>query len=240
VIGLIDGDLVAHRCAASAENDGEDIAILRADRLMRELIEATGVDSYRVFLTGANNFRREVDPEYKANRKGKPLPIYLNQCKEFLVTEWKAEVTDGIEADDALGINQTDETIIISLDKDLLMIPGKHYQWPISGPNWHKDAKFLEVSEFDGLKSFYISSLVGDKSDNIIGVAGIGPVKAERAVSYCETEQQLFDTCRELYGDDERYFRNLKLLWILQEEGEVFDPIKRGLLSGTLPTEQSE
>ena len=41
MIALLDGDLVAYRCAASAESDPVDIAIIRADRLMRDILEAT-------------------------------------------------------------------------------------------------------------------------------------------------------------------------------------------------------
>lgn len=240
MIALIDGDLVAFRCAASAENDGADIAILRADKLIRQLIEETKADSYRVFLTGPDNFRKIIDPEYKANRT-EPLPIYLDACKEFLILEHKAEIEESLEADDLLAINQGEDTIICSLDKDLLQIPGRHYQWEIRGVShgkpWTKEAAFYDVEELEGLRNFYVSSLVGDRSDNIFGVEGLGKVKAAKALQYLESEQEFFDTCRTLYKDDERYFRNLKLLWLLREYGEVFDPEKRGLINGTNSTE---
>lgn len=231
---LIDGDLVAYRCAASAEGEPEEIAILRCDKLMRDIIEAVQANSYRAFLTGSNNFRKEIDPEYKANRKDKPPPKWLQQCREFLVREWKAEVADHIEADDLLGINQdkvTRTTIICSLDKDLLQIPGKHYRWQIGTEKWTKQASWHDISYIDGLRHFYSSSLIGDKSDNIKGVDKIGPVKAEKAIVGCEAEQEMFDICRELYKDDERFFRNLKLLWIMREDNDVFDPVKRGLIN---------
>ena len=67
---------------------------------------------------------------------------------EYLVKEYKAEVCDGQEADDALGINQTDQTIICTIDKDLLMIPGQHY-------NFVKE-EFKTVTYLDGLKHFYM------------------------------------------------------------------------------------
>lgn len=241
---LIDGDLVAYRCAASAENDGLDIAVLRADKLMRDLLEATSSETYRAFLTGSSNFRKQLDPEYKANRKDTVPPQYLQQVREYLVVEWKAEVQDGIEADDALGIYQNKypksqmdgwsiigiDTIICSLDKDLLQVPGKHYRWQIGTNKWTKEAEFLEINYIDGLRSFYKSSLVGDKSDNIRGIQGIGSVRAEKALRDSQDEQSMFNICRSLYNDDERFIRNLKLLWIMREEGDVFDPVKRGLI----------
>jgi DNA polymerase-1 len=222
--GLLDGDLIAFRCAASAESDPVDIAIIRADRLMRDILEATQVDSYRVFLSGTENFRKQIDPEYKANRKDKKPPIHLQQVREFLVKEWKAEVQDGIEADDALGIHQTEDTIICSLDKDLLQIAGHHYRWAIGTTKWTKEEERLHISEIDGLRNFFISSLVGDRSDNIIGVDGLGPVKSKRLLDGCESFKEMYDICREQYNDDERYHRNLKLLWILRKHDEEFDP----------------
>ena len=241
MIALIDGDLVAYRCSASAENDGVEIAVTRCDRLMQDILAVTTADSYRVFLTGGNNFRKDIDPEYKANRKDTIPPQYLQQCREHLVVNWKAEVCDGHEADDALGVAQVsawhipveeavEETIICSLDKDLLQIPGKHYRWQIGTSKWTKEAELLNVDYLAGLRSFYISSLVGDKSDNVRGVDGIGKVRADKALIGAETEQEMFDTCRILYNDDERYFRNVKLLWIWREENDIFDPVKRGLI----------
>jgi len=37
------------------------------------------------------------------------------------------EARQGLEADDEMAIYQTDDTIIVSLDKDLLQVPGKHF-----------------------------------------------------------------------------------------------------------------
>jgi 5'-3' exonuclease len=240
---LIDYDLVAYRTAASANNDSLDIAILRCDKLVRELLEKTHADTYRGFLSGDNNFRKSLDPLYKANRVA-DKPIWLEQCKEYLVTEWKAEISDGCEADDLLGVYQVkdfhnvndprEETVIVSLDKDMLMIPGRHYRWEISGnvkgKVWTKPAEDLNVSYFDGLLSFYTSSLVGDATDNIIGVRGVGPKKAKEALGHLQSEQELFDRCRELYSDDDRYFKNLSLLWIWQKFDDVFNAKERGLI----------
>lgn len=233
MIALVDADLVAFRCAASAEEEPEEISLVRADKLMRDILAAVDATTYRAFLTGSDNFRKELCPEYKANRKDKQPPKWLQQTREFLVKDWKAEVQDGIEADDALGISQDKElftTTICSLDKDLLMIPGKHYRWQIGTSKWTKEAEFLEVSYMEGLRSFYTSCLVGDKSDNIRGVDGIGEVKAEKALRDTGDEQGMFDRCRALYNEDARFLRNLKLLWIMRESDDIFNYEKRGLV----------
>ncbi len=252
---LIDSDLVCYRVAASCEKrdkDGSiislepfDVAVDRANKLMQQIIDETSATSYRAFIGGPTNFRKAIDPAYKANRDNKPKPEHLQDLRAYLVTEWKAEVTENIEADDALGIAQrwyegaweegeVEETIIASLDKDLLMIPGKHYSWPISGTTvkgeiWHKEGIFREVSELEGLRTFYASSLIGDTSDNIFGVDGIGPVKAGKLLAPCENEQEMYDVCKEAYNDLQRFYRNLKLLWIMREEDDYFDVCERGL-----------
>lgn len=247
---LIDGDLVAYRCSASAENEPLDIAIARADKLIRDIIAKTNSDSYICYLTGGNNFRKELCPLYKANRTQVP-PKYLQDVREFLVKEWNAKITDGIEADDAMAIAQSDgkyenghlsykeSTIICSLDKDLLQIPGNHFSWEISGTShgkqWTRSDTFREVSHLDGLRSFYASTLIGDTSDNIIGVEGIGKAKAPKYFAELDDEREMFQTALALYeervpGGREQFILNCKLLWLLREEGRIFDEVERELI----------
>lgn len=210
---LVDADLVAYRCAASVEPHGEEeVALLRADKLMRDLIVNTNSDTYLAFLTGSDNFRKTINSTYKANRKDTVPPRWLQSCRGFLVTEWKAIISDGCEADDLLGIYQTDDTLLASLDKDLKMIPGNHFNW------LHNE--FSTVSELEGIKHFYKQLLIGDRSDNIIGVEGIGKVKAGRIIDNLEHEQDMFDTVYSLYNDDVlRFLINAQCLWIMRQEG---------------------
>lgn len=216
MLALIDADLVAYRAAASAEEEEVSVALYRTDKTIQDILTDVGTYDFRAYLTGSNNFRKALTPDYKANRKDKPLPQHLAACRQFLVTEYKAEVCDGYEADDALGVNQrTEGTIICSLDKDLLQVPGHHY-------NWVKKF-FDDVSEDEGLLSFYTSTLVGDRSDNITGVVGIGPVKAGNALRG-HLPEDWYQICREMYNDDERYHLNCKLLWIWRTMNGTWQP----------------
>lgn len=109
---LVDGDLVVYRCAASCEKQGIlieplEVALHRVDELMQRILYEVGATSYQVFLTGSNNFRLKYNPEYKANRKDMKRPQWLEQCREHLVVQWDAQVSDGCEADDLLSIAQT-------------------------------------------------------------------------------------------------------------------------------------
>lgn len=222
-IALIDADLVAFRCAATVqEYEPVDVAIYRVDVLMRQILEATESEQYKSFLTGRGNFRKVINTEYKANRKDKEPPHYLQDCREYLINEWNAVVSNGIEADDLLGIEQTDETVVCSLDKDLLMIPGVHF-------NWNK-LEYTHVDQVIGLRTFYKQMLIGDRSDNIFGVDKIGPVKAAKFIDHLETEQEMFDTVLGLYDDQySRFIMNAQCLWIMQNEGETWAHRSQGL-----------
>lgn len=224
-IALIDADIVAFRTAASAENDDLEIALLRADKLMRDILEATNATSYVASLTGADNFRKEINPAYKANRKDKEPPRWLSDVQQFLMREWKAEPTYGFEADDMLGMLQTEETVICSIDKDMFQIPGRHYQWEITGTGkdgkqWVKEAVNQYVSELDGLRFFYKQALIGDKADNIFGVDKIGPVKAGKLIDHLTDEKDMYNTVCSLYKDPDRLEMNLDCLWIWRNENE--------------------
>jgi 5'-3' exonuclease len=86
-------------------------------------------------------------------------------------------------------------------------VPGNHY-------NFVKKL-FTTVTEDQGLKAFYTQTLVGDRSDGITGVVGLGPVKAAKVLDPLLPEEY-YNACKELYNDDIRYHRNCELLWILR------------------------
>jgi len=223
--GLLDGDMYAFRCAASAEQEPEEIAILRLDGMLRESLSK--VDNYKLPLSGPNNFRYKIYPDYKANRKGKPKPIHLAACQQFLIEEYGAFFTDGCEADDFLGYSQIEDSIVFCNDKDLLMIPGFHYN-PVTGV-------YKEISELDGLKQFYRQLLIGDTADNVKGVDGIGKVKAAKLIDHLETEYEMYRVVKDLYypvldckllADEERFEVNCDLLWIWRNLNERFSDRK--------------
>lgn len=224
MIAFIDGDIVAFRCAATAEENEEWVALARTKELTELILQEVGATEYKIFLTGKGNFRKEIWPQYKANREGKPIPKHLNICRDYLVKDWQAEVINGIEADDALGIYQTsyhalfDGCIICSIDKDLLQIPGLHY-------NWVKKV-FSTITIVSAIRNFYTQLLVGDPADNIRGCPGIGKAKAPKILDGCETEQEMFDAVRIAYNNDELMFLNAQLLYIKRSYTDCWSPAK--------------
>lgn len=234
---LVDGDLFAYRCAASAENDNEHIAAARMETLLDSCLTETNSTEFEIFLSGPTNFRYQVFPEYKANRLKQERPKYLTHCKDYLQDKYNATVADNCEADDCMGIAQTAQTvetptIICSLDKDMLQVPGWHYSWEIQGgpanKRWLKEACLQEISPIEGLRRFYKQLLMGDSSDGIKGVEGIGPVGAAKMLNHLETEEEMFDVVRDAYGFDEIMLMNGKCLWIQRQVGQMWSlPFER-------------
>lgn len=180
---LIDGDILLYRCGYGAENESEEVAIHRLNNLISKILEETKATSHAIYLSDSRDatFRAKLNPEYKGNRKS-AKPIHYQLLKDYLINEYFAQVEVEQEADDALGIAQTKDTIICSIDKDLLQVPGLHY-------NFVKE-EHITISEEEGVLFFYLQLLMGDKADNVPGVTGIGIAKASNIL-------------QEYLGDDE-------------------------------------
>ena len=233
-IALIDGDIVAYRCAATAkEDDPFDIVAYRIEVLMRQILTATDCEEHITFLSGGDNYRKVINPEYKANRKDMIKPEYLEDAREFLIVDWSAKLTHNIEADDALGIHQTKDTIICSIDKDLLMIPGKHFNWlKQSYPDYT-----IQTQE-DGDKRFWTQMLTGDATDGVYGVRGIGPVKAEKLLSSGTNNEEWFDIVYSKYEDEMQFLLNANCLWIMRNKDSEWHKDLNLILPNELQQEQ--
>ena len=196
-----------------------------------------GVD-YRIYLTSTDksNYRFKIakTKEYKGNRKaGKP--IHYDAIREFMCEHWNAEVIYGMEADDKMGIEacrNPSETVIASIDKDMLQIPCLHYNMDTGERVDALEGHSLELIKNNkkligfGIIWFYAQMLMGDNADNIPGIPKYGPVKAYNALSGCNTELDMlkctYGIYKDTYGDDafEMLMEVGDLLWILRNLGE--------------------
>ena len=93
-----------------------------------------------------------------------------------------------MEADDLVSIwahesrNHDEQYVICGIDKDLLQIPGNHY-------NYGKDSwKF--VDDDAAHYNLMLQCLIGDNSDNIPGIKGVGPKKAEKILKGVPRQRQ--------------------------------------------------
>jgi 5'-3' exonuclease, N-terminal resolvase-like domain len=244
VINLLDGDLIAYRASASCEPtkakpflEPPEVAIWRLHDMIERICIATNSQDIECYIGGTDNFRYKIYPDYKANRT-KEKPHYLEACREMLVTQYKATVVNGYETDDALGIAQTKydgNSRICSLDKDLLQIPGAHFNW-VSGTS-------RLVSPLDGLRAFYKQIILGDRTDNIPGFDGKLRsecpkfiAKLQEPIDEMTEEIDMYEHVFSVYfdwqGNDDIetiMHRNAQLLYILKEEDKYWQPPTVGL-----------
>jgi len=240
VINLLDGDLICWRASASCEPtkakpylEPPEISIYRLHDMIERICLATNSSEIECYIGGSDNFRYKIYPEYKANRT-KEKPHYLEACREMLVTQYKATVVNGYETDDALGIAQTKydgNSRICSLDKDLLQIPGLHFNW-VTGIS-------RLVSPLDGLRAYYKQLILGDRTDNIPGYDGKLRsecpkfiTKLQEPIDEMTEEIDMYNHVCDVYSEQVSWaddwktpmHRNAQLLYILKNEEEYWHP----------------
>lgn len=238
-------DTPIYATAIASEDVSESIVKSRLDLTIKNIIKGSGCTDYKLFVSGGNNFRYDIDPTYKANRTGTD-PKWREALRLHLIKEWGAYECVGFEADDMCGIEQKEDgsTCIVAIDKDLLQVPGLHYSWPITRKGIIvRQAMFTEISKEEGMKRFFTQALTGDVSDNIKGIHGIGTKKAEKLLAEYNTEEEMYvvvENCyRQVIQDEykntdmvlyvkalrkqfERLETNLNLLWIWRELGVTY------------------
>ncbi len=194
------------------------------------IMRQTGAEQYEVYLSGSHNFRNAIatTKPYKGNREGQAKPIHYAALRSALVDVYRAKVTDGgLEADDVLGIRLGqlgDSGVLVSIDKDLLQIPGRHYNW-VTGEHVHIQPK-------DGHLYLGCQIISGDPTDNVPGLPGLGEAKARKLLDGATNPKDMLARVRSQYirhtgGDIDAaalYFREQgSLVYILRSEGDSFD-----------------
>lgn len=230
---IVDADIICYRISFACKDETEKHAKYSLDNYLNDILTSgvdttypdCFVDSWKLYLTGKNNFRVALATTavYKGNRTA-PKPEHLPALRQHMVKEWDAEVVDGQEADDKVAIEATrlgDNGIIVTLDKDINQVSGWHYNFV------KKEGYYITPQE--GLVNFYRQILTGDSSDNIIGIKGVGPIKAAKMLEECEDASSMYQRCVEAYeGNEERVIENARLLWLRRYEDEpLWSPPER-------------
>jgi DNA polymerase-1 len=170
-----------------------------------------------MFLTGKDNFRKKIRDDYKGTRKKRDKPKHYQAVRDYLVSQFQAQVVDGMEADDALSLQQKPDhsTAIATIDKDLLMVEGLHYNY--NTKEWKK------VSDKQGTRFFYKQMLTGDRVDNITGIRGIGDKKADKLLDeHNDWDKLIVDMYLDEFDNGfQRAVENSQLLWMLQRDKEM-------------------
>jgi len=198
---LLDADIIAYKFAAMAEETFEfdegiklkavavdEVIIAGMKAYIEQLLVNLNADDFKVCLScpSKENFRLDVLPDYKSNRKDIVRPEKLAFCRNWLEDFYAPKIykRDTLEADDVMGILATAKIIkgtkiIVSEDKDLKQIPGLLF-------NPRKDVTPRMVSEEEGDYYFYTQILTGDATDGYKGLPGIGAVKADKILQAAE------------------------------------------------------
>ena len=179
-IVLIDADSLLY---FEMGRDTLEEAIEGIDQRIEQIITETEADSYIGYLTLGKCFRYDIakSKPYKHNRKGSMKPPIFYALRAYVQQAHDFRSVDGYEADDMVGIakdyfeSQSIEVVISSPDKDVLQqIPGKHY-------NYQK-AEFHETRDDQARDFLWKQVLMGDSTDGIPGIPGLGPKTADAII----------------------------------------------------------
>ncbi len=158
----------------------------------------------------AKTFRHKAVAAYKANRKGMPeeLAMQLPFTKEILTAMGYPVVTcEGWEADDILGTlaaactREQAECILLTGDRDNLQLINDQVRVCLAKNHeqvLYDTAMFREEYGFAPIRLIDLKALMGDSSDNISGVQGIGEKTAKALISEHETVEALYEKLPEL------------------------------------------
>lgn len=262
MIGLIDGDVLCYMACKSRYVTKEGYKFLNYQKLefseaqdakyldecwqnfaktLKELEESLFLDDMLVAVKGPDNFRNIMYPEYKMNRHKDPKQAnqFVPLIRKLAVHNNLAIESTGREADDLLRIWAYEcqhagvPYIVVSIDKDLKCIPGKHLNI--------KKNEFLDIDEEYATRFFYQQLLKGDSTDNIPGIPGVGEVKAEKVLKHCKTEEEMqevvVDQYMQFYDKDwlQYLLSNGKMIYLQRYVNDYFScrhwPVVEEILS---------
>lgn len=205
--------------------------------VVNDIVESTKCDEY-VFVFGSKyNYRKVVNPDYKANRKdAKPHPM-LYKLKEKVQELYPCALIEHLEADDTCRILFEEnklENVIVSIDKDLRTFPCRVYN-----PD-QKDLGVQRITKQQADHNFFKQLLTGDKCDGYDGLKGVGPQTAEKLLQDIKTIEDIkgiyekkgqpFDfavvyNMAHILGRDDIEDNKIKLynMWLSIEDGALSD-----------------
>lgn len=185
-----------------------------------------------IVLSGPTNFRADLATikVYKGNRDPDHKPTHQKAIIDYMHRHWVTITSDYEEADDLLGTMQyamwkQDQysTVIVSIDKDMDMIPGLHYNF--------KDERLYHIDEEEADRLFWHQLVTGDSTDNIQGVKGMGPKKVAAAYEGCTEPNHFYTVATALYVQgygaedyEAALMENARLIWIRRNEEELWTP----------------
>ena len=212
------------------KDKGSDFAVEALRTSMNSIVARTRPSSYQVWLSGRDNFRYAIakTKPYKGHREYIDKPQHYKVCREALINEYGAKITEGYEADDAIGIGMGELGVggfVASIDKDLDQLAGWHF-------NWVRDTVY-RISRRDADFRLYTQILAGDPTDDVPGLEGIGESKARVILEGAKDSGDLFQRTWAAYRDRldwpreeawNYFLEQANLVYILRGKGKHYKP----------------
>jgi len=164
------------------------------------------------FDKGSKTRRHQLFKDYKAGRAETPIELIdqIPYLHKFLTCmNVKFFLSDDYEADDIISslhkkfINEVDEIDVLSNDNDLFQLISDNsiqlYQKLKETVRFDKEMLFTEKGITPSQIPDY-KALIGDKSDNLAGVDGIGPVTASKLLQEYITLDGIYENIDSIKG----------------------------------------
>lgn len=196
---VIDASNMGHRArySYSLSYKGRDTSVAYGVlRMTMALIKEVRPDSVLMcFDGGTPRFRTVACPGYKTNRNHKEDPTYTEFARQMNELERMlpyfgimAARRTGIEADDLMfhASVMLDNSVLVTNDDDLLQAVNDKTSIMKSSKSRNSmitPNNFKEHTGFDQCNYLMAKALMGDSSDNVPGVKGVGPVLAQKMFS---------------------------------------------------------
>lgn len=183
--------------------------------MISHIIKTESPDNIFVaFDKGKKTFRHQDFASYKGTRKPTPSEFLMQipYIMEFLdVVDIKHLALDDYEADDIVGSiatkfkNDFDEVMVVSGDKDLLQLAHDNIhvyltKKGLSDLDCYTEDNFKEKMGIESSQLVDYKGLLGDSSDNLPGVTGIGPKTAVSLLESYHSLEGIYDHIDELKG----------------------------------------
>ena len=140
------------------------------------ICEKCTVNDYVIVLgaVGSRNFRYEINPTYKANRKAIKKPIMLDKVRAMVINEFNTFSIPCLEADDVVRIlyEEGEGNAIASIDKDLQTFPCKIYD------SYHDTFTYVMPQQAEA--NFKRQLMIGDATDGYSGIPKVGKATADK------------------------------------------------------------
>lgn len=175
--------------------------------ILSDLSDVCEFDDILVCNGSVNNFRKDLNKEYKANRTQK-RPEFLSDLHKYVKKNFKSYWTDGYETDDVVATlwKQSceelgeDNVIIAANDKDYLQFPCWFFD------TYRSRRELRKIDEFEAKYNFYHQMIMGDTADNVKYCKGYGKAKASKILKGAKTEfsliRRVYSLFKEIYGAD--------------------------------------